>query len=71
MESVLEDVLKTNSRVSEARAAILSRVHNKVVLLDNPTATLTTKPTRRKDIKRYSSQLAGRKGRPALGKNHQ
>ena len=71
LDSTLEAVLKTNPRVSDARATISSRMHNKVVMLDNPTATLTTKATRRKHHKRHSSQLASRKVRPAFGDNHQ
>jgi len=70
VESILEGILKTNPRVPDARAAVTSRVHNKVMLLDNPTAALTIKPTRRKNHKRYSTQLAGRKDRPSLGKDH-
>lgn len=70
VESILEGVLKTNSRVPDARAAVASRVHNKVMLLDNPTAALTIRPTRRKNHKRYSTQLAGRKDRLSLGKDH-
>ncbi|DBA67228.1 TPA: hypothetical protein ACH3X2_001538 [Trebouxia sp. C0005] len=70
VESILEGVLKTNPRVADARASVTSRVHNKVMLLDNPTAALTTKPTRRKNHKRYSTQLAGRKDRPSIGKDH-
>ena len=70
VESILEDVISTNKSAPDARAATASRLHNKVLLLDNPTATLTTKPTRRKHI-RYSSQIASPKNRPAFGKNSQ
>ena len=71
VESMLEGVLKTNPRVPDARAAVSSRVHNKVMLLDNPTATLTMKPVRRTSHKRYSAQLAARKDRPSLGERQQ
>lgn len=70
MDLLLENVLKTNSRVTDARTTIASRVHNKVFLLENPTAALTTKPNHKKHNKRLSSQLLGCKKRPALGTNH-
>ena len=70
VESILEGVLQTNPRVPDAQATVTSRVHNKVMLLDNPTAALTTKPTRRKNHKRYSTQLAACKDRSSLGKDH-
>lgn len=70
VELILEDVISTNKSVSDARAATASRLHNKVLLLDNPTATLTTKSTRRKHI-RCSSQIASRKNRPAFDQNYQ
>ena len=70
VDALLESVLKTNPRVPDARTAIASRVHNKVFLLENPTAALTTKPKHKKHNKRLSGQLLSCKKRPALGTNH-
>lgn len=70
VDLLLESVVKTNPRVPDARTAIASRVHNKVFLLENPTAALLTKPKRGKHNKQLSTQLLGRKQRPALGTNH-
>lgn len=70
VDALLESVLKTNPRVPDARAAIASRVHNKVFLLENPTAALTTKPKYKKHNKRLAGQLLSCKKRPALGTNH-
>ena len=70
VDTLLEAIIKTNSRMPDARAAISSRLHNKVLLLDNPTAALTTKPRLRKHNKRHSGQLAISKKRPSLGSNH-
>lgn len=70
VDLLLENVLKTNPRMTDARTTIASRVHNKVFLLENPTAALTTKPNHKKHNKRLSCQLLGCKKRPALGTNH-
>ncbi|KAL3154298.1 hypothetical protein ABBQ32_013786 [Trebouxia sp. C0010 RCD-2024] len=70
VDMLLESVVKTNIRVADARTAIASRVHNKVFLLENPAAALSTKPKRGKHNKQLSTQLLGRKQRPALGTNH-
>lgn len=67
---LLESVVRTNPRAADARTAIASRVHNKVFLLENPTAALSTKPKRGKHNKQVSTQLLSRKQRPALGSNH-
>ena len=70
VDMLLESVVKTNPRVSDARTAIASRVHNKVFLLENPTAALSTKPKHAKHNKQLSTRLLGCKQRPALGTNH-
>ncbi|KAL3139810.1 hypothetical protein ABBQ38_004111 [Trebouxia sp. C0009 RCD-2024] len=70
VDMLLESVVRTNPRAADARTAIASRVHNKVFLLENPTAALSTKPKRGKHNKQVSTQLLSRKQRPALGSNH-
>ena len=63
---LLEEAMQTNSRVPDTHAAIASRVHNKVLMLDNPTSNLISKARGAGNHKQVSSRLLPCSKRPKI-----
>lgn len=63
VNAILEKCIQTNARVPDTQAAIAARVHNKVLMLDNPTANLLTKARGGSNHKKAASHLLPRSKR--------
>ena len=63
---ILEEAMQTNSRAPDTQAAIASRVQNKVLMLDNPTANLLTKARGTGNHKKVASHLLPGSKRPKI-----
>lgn len=63
---ILEEAMQTSSRAPDTQAAIASRVQNKVLMLDNPTANLFAKARGTGNYKKVASHLLPCSKRPKI-----